>query len=384
MGLMAHYSTLMGQLLQLIPRHVFDHLVERHQWQGPKPRKFSYWAHLAAMLFGQWSTRRSLRDLVFSLNRHARKFYHLGLARVTRSTLADANEQRPAVIFEKTYYKLYERLSREMAPQAHKAPKIKIIDATTIDLCAAVFPWAKFRSRKGAVKLHTVLTGQLPQCLIVSDGRRHDRKAVQDLRFEAGDLLIFDRAYLDYAWFFRLHQGGVWFVTRLKRNTCFAVVQTRRAAGPVLADEVIRLSSPQGRAAFPHRLRRVQYRDPETGREYVFLTNRLDLSALEVAELYRRRWQIELFFKWIKQNLKIKAFYGTSKNAVLIQIWTALIAYLLLVWLKFKSKVGWGLLELSRLAQTMLLERCDLWGLLNPREQAPPPQLFLFPLEVAG
>jgi putative transposase len=147
---------------------------------------------------------------------------------------------------------------------------------------------------------------------------------------------------------------------------------------------VIRLRSPQGQAAFPELLRRVHYRDPETDKEYVFLTNRLDLSALEVAELYRRRWQIELFFKWIKQNLKIKAFYGTSKNAVLIQIWTALIAYLLLVWLRFKSKTGWGLLELSRLAQTMLLERCDLWGMLNPGEKTPPPQLFLFPLEVAG
>jgi len=211
----------MGQLLQLIPRPVFDHLVDRLGWQGPKPRKFTYWSHLAAMLFGQWSSRKSLRDLVFSLNRHARKFYHLGLALVKRSTLADANEPRPAVIFEKTYYKLYERLAQEMEPQARQAPRIKISDATTIDLCASVFPWAKFRSGKGAVKLHTVLTGQLPQCVIVTEGKTPDQKAVQDLRVEAGDLLIFDRAYLDYAWLFRLHQGGVWFVTRFKRNSCY-------------------------------------------------------------------------------------------------------------------------------------------------------------------
>lgn len=336
------------------------------------------------MLFGQWSARKSLRDLIFSLNRQARKFYHLGLATVKRSTLADANEQRPAVIFERTYYKLYERLAQEMGPQPKKAPRIKIIDATTIDLCAAVFPWAKFRTRKGAVKLHTVLTGLLPQCVIVTDGRTHDRQAVQDLDFEPGDLLIFDRAYLDYAWLFRLHQGGVWFVTRLKSNSCYEVIQSQAVSGPVLADELIRLSSAKGQTAYPDILRRVHYRDPETGKDYVFLTNRQDLSALEVAELYRRRWQIELFFKWIKQNLKIKAFYGTSKNAVLIQIWTALIAYLLLVWLRFKSKTGWGLLELSRLAQTMLLERCDLWRMLNAKENAPPPQLFLFPLEVAG
>jgi hypothetical protein len=371
MGLMAHCSTLMGQLLQLIPRHVFDHLVDSHAWQGPKPRKFSYWSHLGTMLFGQWSARKSLRDLVFSLNRQARKFYHLGLAGVKRSTLADANEQRPAAIFEKTYHKLYERLSAELAPQSQDVWKIKIVDATTIDLCAAVFPWAKFRTRKGAIKLHTVLTGMLPQCVLVTDGKTHDRQAVQDLHFEPGDLLIFDRAYLDYAWLYQLHQGGVWFVTRLKTNSCYEVVQTQEAwaGGPVLADQVIRLSSPHGQACYPELLRRVHYRDPETGKEYVFLTNRLDLPALQVAELYRRRWRIELFFKWIKQNLKIKVFYGTSKNAVLIQIWTALIAYLLLVWLKFKSKVGWGLLELTRLAQTMLMERMNLWALLCP----PPP-----------
>jgi putative transposase len=181
-----------------------------------------------------------------------------------------------------------------------------------------------------------------------------------------------------------LHQGRVWFVTRLKSTSCFEIIEEQTASGPILADQIICLGSSKGRASYPEPLRRVHYRDPETGKEYVFITNRLDLSALEVAELYRRRWQIELFFKWIKQNLKIKAFYGTSKNAVLIQIWPALIAYLLLVWLKFKSKVGWGLLEFTRLAQTMLLERCDLWGMLNAREKAPPPQLFLFPLQVAG
>jgi IS4 transposase len=364
---MAHCSTLMGQLLQLIPRHVFDHLVDSHAWQGPNPRKFTYWSHLGAMLFGQWSGRKSLRDLVFSVNRQVHKLYHLGLSKVKRSTLADANTQRPAVIFEKTYYKLYERLSAELAQQPQDAPQIKIIDATTIDLCAAVFPWAKFRTRKGAIKLHTVLTEMLPQCVLVTDGKTHDRQAVQDLHFEPDDLLIFDRAYLDYAWLYRLHQDGVWFVTRLKTNSRYEVVRAQAVCGPLLADQVIRLSSPQGQACYPELLRRVHYRDPETGQEYVFLTNRLDLSALEVAELYRRRWQIELFFKWIKQNLKIKAFYGTSKNAVLIQIWTALIAYLLLVWIKFKTKAGWGLLELSRLAQTMLLERMDLWLLLDLR-----------------
>jgi hypothetical protein len=377
MGLMAHCSTLMGQLLQLIPRHVFDHLVDSHAWQGPDARKFTYWSHLVTMLFGQWSARKSLRDVVFSVNRQAHKLYHLGLAQVRRSTLSDANKLRPAVIFEKTYYKLYERLSAELEPQPKKAPPIKIIDATTIDLCATVFPWAKFRTRKGAIKLHTVLTGLLPQCVLVTDGKTHDRRAIQDLRFQPGDLLIFDRAYLDYAWLYQLHQGRAWFVTRLKNNSCYEIIEEQTASGPILADQIICLGYPKAQASYPEPLRRVHYRDPETGKEYVFLSNRQDLSALEVAELYRRRWQIELFFKWLKQNLKIKAFYGTSKNAVLIQIWTALIAYLLLVWVKFKTKVGWGLLELSRLAQTMLLERMTLRDLLG---LSPPDirQLVLF------
>jgi putative transposase len=329
--------------------------VDTHAWQGPETRKFNYWSHLVTMLFGQWSARKSLRDLVFSINRQARKLYHLGLSVVKRSTLADANKLRPAVILKKTYYKLYERLAVELAPQPQKAPQVKIIDATTTDLCASVFPWAKFRTRKGAIKLHTVLTWLLPQCVLITDGKTHDRQAVQDLRFQPGDLLIFDRAYLDYAWLYQLHQGGVWFVTRLKTNSCYETVQEAWAGGPVLADQIIRLSSPKGQYCYPETLRRVHYQDPETGKEYIFLTNRLDLSTLEVAELHRCRWQIELFFKWIKQNLKIKAFYGTSKNAVLIQIWTALIAYLLLVWIKFRTKAGWGLLELTRLAQTMLL-----------------------------
>lgn len=379
---MAHVNTIMSQLLQLIPRHVFEHLVETHAWQGPKPRKFSYRSQLVAMLYGQLSGRKSLRDLVFSLNQQAPKLYHLGQGEVRRSTLAEANEQRPAIIFEQTYHKLLARVYAEMTRQHQAHPELKIIDATTIELCASTFPWAEFRARKGAIKLHTVLADLLPQCVVLTDGKTHDLTVARELTFAPGDLLILDRAYIDYDWLFHLHQQGVWFVTRLKTNACYEVVDRRKATagGPILADELIRLNSPHGRAAYPARLRRVHYRDPETGKEYVFLTNRLDLTAQEIAQLYRQRWQIELFFKWIKQHLKIKAFYGTSKNAVLIQVWTALIAYLLLFWAKLRSTVGWGLLELTRLVQTMLMERCRLWDLLCPRQKAPPPQLFLFPL----
>ncbi len=317
---------------------------------------------------------------MFSLNQQAPKLYHLGQDEVCRSTMADANEQRPAIIFEQTYHQLLARVYGEMARQRQTHPELKIMDATTIELCASTFPWAALRARKGAIKLHTVLADLLPQCVVLTDGRTHDLTVAKNLAFAPGDLLIFDRAYIDYDWLFDLHQRGVWFVTRLKANACYEIVESLETSAPepVLADQLIRLSSPHGQAAYRAPLRRVHYRDPETGKEYVFLTNRLDLTALEIAELYRRRWQIELFFKWIKQNLKIKAFYGTSKNAVLIQVWTAMIAYLLLFWAKLRSTVGWGLLELTRLVQTRLMERCCLWEMLCPRGKAPPPQLLLF------
>jgi hypothetical protein len=201
---------------------------------------------------------------------------------------------------------------------------------------------------------------------LITNGKTNDRRAVQDLHFEPDDLSIFGWGSLDYAWLYQLHHGGVWFVTQLKTNSCYEVIQSRTASGPILADQIVRLSPPQGQTRYPELLRRVHFLALETGKGYVVLANRLDLCALEVAEPYRRRWQIELFFKWIKPTLKIKVFYGTSKIHVSIHIWTALIAYFPLVWLRFKSGVGWGLLELTGLAQTMLLERCNLWVMLSP------------------
>jgi hypothetical protein len=382
---MAHHNTILGQMLQLVPRHVFDHIVDYHSWQSPRPRKLSYWSQLIAMIYAQLSSRKSLRDIEFSLQRHSKKLYHLGFSEVKRSTLADANEHRPAIIFEKVYHKLHKRLQREMAPHSQKSKNIKIIDATVIDLCASVFPWATFRATKGAIKLHTIfsLDDALPQCINLTEGDVHDITVARQFSFRKGDLLIMDRAYLDFSWLHQLHGQGVWFVTRLKSNSRFQVInhQAVDPDGPVLADQVIQLTTAKSRKHYPACLRRVHYRDPETGHEYFFLTNRFDLSALTIAELYRQRWQIELFFKWIKQNLKIKSFYGTSKNAVLIQVWTAIIAYLLLHWLKFKSKIGWSILEFSRMAQTILLERLNLWTMICPQNSGPPPkslQLSLF------
>jgi putative transposase len=326
------------------------------------------------MLYAQLSGRKSLRDLVFSLGRHQHKLYHLGLSPAKRSTLAEANEKRPARIFEKTYFKLLSRLEAEMARQP-AARRVKILDATYVPVCASLFPWADFMPEKNAVKLHVILEPEAgtPQDLKVTAGQVHELQVARSLTFAPGDLVLLDRAYVDFAWLFSLHGQGVGFVTRLPKNVRYRVVKERPTspASPVLADQLLRLSTAYSRSHYPEPLRRVRYQDPETGKEYVFLTNRLDLPALQVAELYRRRWQIELFFKWIKQNLKIKAFYGTSENAVLIQLWSAMIAYLLLLWLKVRSWVGWSILELTRLVQTLIMERCNLWALLCPRSSHP-------------
>jgi len=335
------------------------------------------------MLFGQLSGRKSLRDLVFSLDRHRGKLYHLGLSSAKRSTLAEANEKRPALIFQKTYEKLLARFQAEAARQP-EARRVKILDATYVPVCASLFPWANFQPSKNAVKLHVLLnSASAPQDLQVTAGQVHELEVARRLDFAPGDLVLLDRGYVDFAWLFSLHRQGVGFVTRLPRNIRYQVLQERPGPSdsPVSADQLVRLSTYYSRRHYPDPLRLVHYRDPD-GKEYVFLTNLPDLPALAVADLYRQRWQIETFFRWIKQNLKIKAFYGTSENAVLIQIWTAMIAYLLLLWLKLRSWAGWSILELTRLVQTLIMERTNLWALLCPRTADPPDhgQLTLFKL----
>jgi len=385
---MAHNNTVLGQMLQLIPRHVFEHQVETHSWQGPKPRKLSYWSQLVALLYAQLSGKKSLRDLVFSLGRHRPKLYHLGLAPVKRSTLADANEQRPARVFAQTYFKLLSRLEAELARQSGPR-RVKILDATYVPVCESLFPWADFMPGKSAVKLHFLLEAETgtPQDLQVTSGQVHELEVARTLSFAPGDLLLLDRGYVDFAWLYSLQQQGVGFVTRLPGHIRYQVLRENPVPSDsgVLADQAIRLSTAYSRSHYPETLRLVHYRDPDTGKDYVFLTNRPDLPALAVADLYRQRWQIETFFRWIKQNLKIKAFYGTSENAVLIQIWTSIIAYLLLLWLKVRSWAGWSILELTRLIQTLIMERCSLWDILCPRTSGPPDygQLTLFNLNGA-
>ena len=372
---MAHCNTVFSQLLKLIPRHEFDTLARRHH-AGRKLRKMTRWSQFTAMLTAQLAGRSSLRDIVGNLAAQTAKLYHLGCARVTRSSLARVNERQPYTLYEALFYKLLARC-RGAAPGHRFRFKNRLVsvDATTIDLCLSVFPWATFRRAKGAVKIHAGLDhrGLIPCFAAVTDGKRHDVTVARAMDFPSASIIVVDRAYTDYAWFNALNQKGVFFVIRQRRNADYRVVARREtpAGKGLTCDQTIRLSGPQSEARCPIPLRRVGYRDPESGKHYVFLTNNFRLAAKTIADIYKARWEIELFFKQIKQNLKIKSFVGASKNAVLTQIWIALCAYLLLAWIKFSGRIGASIQGIIRLLQLNLFARRELLPRLRGD---PPPQ----------
>ena len=380
---MAHNSTVLAQLLDLVPRHEFESLAGRHH-EGRKLRSMTRWNQFVAMAVGQLAGRCSLRDIVSNLSAQGRKLYHLGVGAVARSSLARVNETQPHGLYEELFARLLARC-RTAAPGhgfRFRNP-LYSLDATTIDLCLSVFPWARFRRAKGAVKLHLGLdhAGLLPAFARVTDGKAGDVEAARALRLPKDSIVAADRAYLDFDWINSLISQGVFLVTRLKRRIRFRVLERRAAnrAQGVTSDQTIEFTSARGRKRCPHRLRRIGYRDPETGRHYVFLTTNFSLSAKTVAEIYRSRWQVELFFKWIKQNLKIKSFVGTSRNAVMTQIWIALCVYLLLAYIKFANRLAWSMQEILRVLQMNLFDRRAILDVLAPSSDPPddPGQLQL-------
>jgi putative transposase len=363
-------------MLRLVPRHEFETLARAHH-RGQRLRRFSRWGQWVAMLTAQLTRRASLRDVVAALASQAHKLYHAGVRRVTRSTLARVNAEQPSAFYEELFARLLAR-AQAFAPRHpfRFRNKLYSLDATVIDLCLSVFPWATFRATKGAVKLHVGLDhgGYVPAFAAVREGREHEMRWARELTLPKGSVLVFDKGFTDYAWFEALTKRGVFFVTRLKRNARAARVRRHAPAsgrdGGVTSDTVVRLPVGQGRGARTLELRRVGFRDAKTGKRYAFLTNAFHLSARTVAAVYKERWQIELFFKWIKQNLKIKAFLGASRNAVMTQIWVALCAALLLAWMKFQNGLALSLQQMLRLLHVNLFERRDLMTLLRG---APPP-----------
>ncbi len=361
---MAHFNTVLNQLTALFSRHDFEKLANTHH-NGQKFRSFNRWSQFVAMMIAQLSARKSLRDLVTNINAQGRRIYHLGMRQTSRATLARVNENQPYELYKELFFSLLKRC-QIYAPQNRFKFKSKLylLDATTIDLCLAIFPWATFRKTKGAVKLHFGLDadGYLPAFMDMTTGKGHECQWAKALSLPSGSTVVFDKGFNDYDWYQSLTDRKITFVTRLKRNAVRLDLDKRRGrkAKWIVGDQRIRLKG------MPSDLRMVEYVDSKTGRFYRFITNSFELKASVIAELYRERWKIELFFKWLEQNLRIKTFLGSSPNAVLTQVWIALCVYLLLSYLKFKAKLGISLTAILRLLQMNLFERRHIIDLLKP------------------
>jgi hypothetical protein len=367
---MAHCNTMFHQLLHLIDRHDFRR-IERNGFRPKRRyRTMDRWSQFVVMLFAQITGRSSLRDIAQQFHVRATNLYHLGVNLVKRTTLADANTKRPAKFFETLFAHQYAKCA-SFAPRKKFRFKNKLysFDATTIDLCLSLFPWAKFRATKGGIKLHTLLDhdGYIPAFVQITAAKVGDLTVAKLMNLAAFSIVVMDRAYVDFAWFQKLNEKKIFFVTRMKRKTKHHVLErgTVNGAKGLTSDQTIRLTGTRAKDC-PIPLRRVGYLDEQTGQHYVFLTNIFHLSARTIADIYRERWQVELFFKWIKQNLRIKSFLGTSKNAVMTQIWVALIALLLLAYYKFRAKLGHSLSQILKLLQLNLFSRSDLWHLFDP------------------
>ena len=366
---MAHCNTIFSQILKLIPRHEFETLAKEHH-SGRAFRTSSRWSQFVALGMAQLAGRKSLRDIVENISAQAHRLYHLGSAKLTRSNLSRINEDKPYTLYESLAGKLLGRC-QGMTPGHNFRFKNPLysLDASTIDLCLSVFPWAKFRTTKSAIKLHVGLNhnGYLPEFVTITDGKTSDVEMGRALQFPQGSIVAIDRGYNDYSWYNQLTKNKIFFVTRLKINAKFKVISHRSVLKNkgLTSDKVIKFTAMKPAKECPIELRRIGYRDKETGKHYVFLTNNFKLSAKTIADIYKARWQVELFFKWVKQNLKIKSFIGTSKNAVMTQIWIAVCIYLLLAFIKFQPKINKTMQQILRLLQLNLFEKRDLMALLR-------------------
>lgn len=387
---MAHNTSLFAQLVKIIPGGVFERAVrETRAEHGAKG--FSCYTQFVGMLFCQFANADSLREVCDGLRAACGKLNHLGIQKApTKSTLSYANKHRPWQL----YFNLFGYMVQQcesVAPGKKGRFRFKnplySLDSTTVDLCLSLFPWAKFRQTKGAIKLHVKLShdGYMPAFAVVTDGSVADITIARTLSFPEGSIVAMDRGYFDYGLFGAWTRQGIFFVTRMKDNAAYRVVKSlplpqRRN---ILSDEIIELTSVTGRKICPFRLRRVVAWDESTQREFVFLTNHLEFGSTTIAAIYKDRWAIESFFKSLKQDLTIKSFIGTSENALKTQIWTALISLLLLRYLQFRSRCGWSFCRLVGLLRLNLFSYRDLWRWLdNPFEEPPERPTFQLALNI--
>jgi hypothetical protein len=374
-------ASLFNQLLQHFPRTEFGSLVKKHNAERAA-KGFTCWTQFVAMLFCQLGRADSLRDICNGLACCLGRLVHVGIAKApSRSTLSYANEHRPAALFEELFWTALARFREQQGLGSRKhrfrfKNKLLSLDSTTISLCLTMFPWAQFRRAKGGVKAHVLLDHDdyLPAYVLLTEAKRSDVKLADSFTLNRGSIVTMDRGYTDYALFGRWTLAGVFFVTRMKENAAFTV-ETEfdvPANRNIRADQIIRLTGVQAQADCPGPLRRVVVWDAGNEREIVLLTNLFDFGSTTVAAIYKERWQIELFFKALKQNLTVKSFVGTSENALRIQIWTALIALLLLKWLHHLSKANWSLSNLASMLRLNLFTYRELTKWLHNPTETPP------------
>ena len=373
---MAYYTTIFGQMIHLISRLDFNSSVNKYKGDY-RIRKFRCWDQFIFLLLGQFSKRNSLRETIFSINSLFSKLYHLGCHTVRRSTFSDANNKRPHQIYRDLFFKLLEK-TQKIAPK-HKLKidrKLFFIDATTIDLCLKLFPWARFRKTKAAIRLHTLLQadGSLPVFLNITDGKVHETNAVKIIPIPKGSYIAIDRGYHDFHRYNYYNNNNIRFVTKMKTNAKYRVVETlsNKDATAILSDEVIEFTGYVTHKKCPHPFRKISYYDIVKNKTIIFLSNDFDNDAQTIADIYKARWDIETFFKNIKQNLKINRFFGTSRNAVMTQVWIAMIAYLMISFYKFLHKSKQSVQTLFRIIQVNIFERKSLKDLIKNKFIKPP------------
>lgn len=387
-------TTILNQLLDLLPSDRFESFVGQHK-ADRYVKKLTCWNQLTILLYAQASSKDSLRDIETGLIASGNRWYHLGLETAAKSTLARANEKRPYQIYESLFYEMLKSCGKLVSGTASFSFRndLYALDSTTIDLCLSLFPWAKFRTEKGAIKLHVLFNvrSQIPELITITDGKVSDIRSAHEIDFNSfpkGTIFVFDRGYNDYSLLRKIKKAGHHFVIRMKKGAnIFRILgNDRKICGKgILADETVAFTLPSAEDSYPDDLRLVTYHDDEHNETYEFLTDEFRLSAVNIALVYRNRWQIELFFKWIKQHLKIKTFLGTSKNAVLTQIWVAMIYYLLLAWIKFQTKFKGSIHTLTVIIREVCLQpisvinilRLNLKTLQNALPRAAPQLSFL-------
>jgi len=366
---MAHCNTVLSQMLNMIPRHEFEKLANETDGKV-RSTALSRWSQFVALTVGQLNGRQSLRDIESCLSSQQHLNYHLGVNRVSKSSLARANEQRDAEFYTHLFEVLYRRCMQHSPRHGFRFKnKLFSLDGSLLDASMKLFPWADYNRKKSAFKLHVGLDhdGLIPCFARITEGRISENEQAKLFDAPKGSVLVFDKGYNNYRWHKALTDKGIYWVTRIRGNAQYKVIERRDVTNSpaITSDQIIKYSSKQRNGDKLHPIRRIGYRDPVTGQRYVFITNHFDWSAQTIADIYKQRWQVELFFKWIKQNLKIKAFLGNSKNAVLTQVLAALCVYLLIAFMKFQSKISQSMQQIIRLLHTNLFSKRDLMGLFE-------------------